>query len=152
MNREEINQAISHDINEAVKGTITDAYVKELRLSIVDSFEKETSVQEILKRVAFASQAQFKSRIEQGNLGFEYTELLSNEKKIEYLEAGKKEEYYELISKKKEQLKEEFKKTVEQSITIELGHKELEKRLGIDFELGQNPYMVAYLSTLIKEE
>lgn len=116
-----------------------------LRKDLAEEYLTIKKCSYILKKIAFAQQDFIQNAIEQQNLNLEYQELKSPEKKMEYLEQGKKKLYNDLIKQKIDLIRKSFIQAQQQSITIEMGHKELEKRLGFEFEVGRNPYMMGYV-------
>jgi len=152
MNTEELQQRISYDVQDALKGTVTTEDITKIREGVSKDLESINTPIKLIKIIAFSKQDQYKNSLEQANLGFEYSQFKSDKKKIEYLEADKKTNYYKELSEIKQKIVDNYTDIIKKSIIIEQAHKKIEKILGIEYELGQNPEMCIYLATLIKEE
>jgi len=153
MNIEEIQQRVSFDLQDALKDTATKEDIAKIKEEVSKELESITSARELIKIIAFAKQDQYKNSLEQANLGYEYSQFKSDTKKIEYLEADKKTDYYKELSEIKQKIVSNYIDIIRKSIIIEQSHKKIEQILNIDpYELGQNPEMSVYLATLISKE
>jgi hypothetical protein len=148
----EIERKVQNDMKQLVDGSLTE---KE-RISFEKQFKQEakklSSEIDVLKALAFTRQELFMKEGYQTLAYLDLTTFSTEKKKIEYYDAGKKEKYNKELAEKERLVREKFKDTVIDRIKLEMYHKDLERRLGFIFQLGQNDYMTAYLSCLIRSD
>jgi hypothetical protein len=143
VDQEKIQREFKEIVKDATKENELEHFIGE-----VEQEAKNTKcILEILKVCAFSDQKKVLYNIYQANYFMEYSKLLNQE--ISYIKAKKGKAFLKETKNKRNLVKKtfiEFKKADETRIAY---HKELEKRLGFQFEVGQGGYMSAYIGAKV---
>lgn len=140
-------EKIQNEFREIVKDATKENELEHFRGEVEQEAKKTKCILELLKVCAFSEQKKNLYNIYQANYFMEYSELLNQE--ISFIKAKKGKEFLKQTKTKKNLVKKtfiEFKKADETRIAY---HKELEKRLGFAFEVGQGGYMSAYIGAKV---
>jgi ribosome recycling factor len=148
----EIEKKVYADARKLVDESLTEKERDKLAKGFKQKAKAIKDKLEVLKQLAFLKQNLFIKQVAQAQAYMDLHGFNTEKNKLEHLEQGLQALFNKVLQDKQKIVTDRFKDTVIDNLKIEIYHKDLEKRLGFEFQLGQNDYMTAYLSCIIRSD
>ena len=139
--KEQVEQKVYDDINRIKNDCFSEKEEQKYRKELIKDAKLVKTSENLIDILAETKDKYFYSALKQSQFYMDLQMFDNKDKKIEYLEAGNGKKYESAKRDKEKAVKESFRNTLQLDVKREIYHKELEKRLGYEFNLGQNEFM-----------